>query len=50
MVVYKIENTFNDKVYIGQTTKTPEQRLRRHLSEAKQEQKGRRVTTNELPL
>lgn len=31
--IYKITNTINGKVYIGQTTKTPDDRLREHYEE-----------------
>lgn len=30
-VVYRITNTFNDKIYIGQTTRTVEQRFKEHM-------------------
>ena len=35
MYIYKLVNTVNDKVYIGQTTKSLEERFRGHLSSAK---------------
>ena len=34
MIIYKITNNVNGKIYVGQTTKTAEQRLRKHWSEA----------------
>lgn len=34
MFVYKITNDINDKMYIGQTIKTIEERFRRHISDA----------------
>lgn len=34
MIIYKVTNNVNGKIYIGQTTKTAEQRLRKHWSEA----------------
>lgn len=35
--VYKITNDVNDKVYVGQTTETLEQRFRRHMGYQKDE-------------
>ena len=40
MYIYKITNLINNKIYIGQTTKTVEQRLNKHISEAKCEING----------
>lgn len=40
MYIYKITNLLNNKIYIGQTTKTIEQRFNKHISEAKCEIKG----------
>ena len=34
--IYKITNTVNNKIYIGQTTKTIEERFQRHIQKAKQ--------------
>lgn len=34
--IYKITNKINNKVYIGQTSKTIEERFQRHLSLARQ--------------
>ena len=34
MIIYKVTNQINGKIYIGQTTKTAEQRLKKHWSEA----------------
>ena len=42
MCIYKVTNLVNGKVYIGQTTKTIEQRWRKHISEAKYEESGKR--------
>lgn len=33
MVVYKITNKINDKIYIGQTTRSLKDRWRNHLSQ-----------------
>lgn len=33
--IYKITNLINNKVYIGQTIKTPEERLYEHKKELK---------------
>lgn len=35
MLIYKITNTINSKVYIGQTTKTFEQRKKSYINEYK---------------
>lgn len=35
-VIYKITNTVNNKIYIGQTIQTVEKRWRKHVGEAKQ--------------
>lgn len=35
MIIYKITNTINDKVYIGQTIKSLEERWFRHLNDSK---------------
>lgn len=35
LLIYKITNLINGKIYVGQTTKTLEQRLAKHWSEAK---------------
>ncbi|TJX14431.1 GIY-YIG nuclease family protein [Tissierella creatinini] len=40
MYIYKITNLINNKIYIGQTTKKIEQRLNKHISEAKCEING----------
>ena len=42
MVVYKITNKINNKIYIGQTTHTIEYRLNKHWSEAKCQANGKR--------
>lgn len=42
MIIYKITNLVNNKIYIGQTTKTREQRWRKHQQEAKSELKNKR--------
>ncbi len=42
MYIYKITNLINNKIYIGQTTKKIEQRLNKHVSEAKCEIEGTR--------
>lgn len=42
MYIYKITNRINNKIYIGQTTKKVEQRLNKHISEAKCEIDGTR--------
>lgn len=34
MYIYKITNTTNGKIYIGQTNKTPEKRFQRHINDA----------------
>lgn len=34
--IYKITNTINNKIYIGQTSKTIEERFKAHISKAKQ--------------
>ena len=34
MIIYKISNNQNDKLYIGQTSGTPEKRFTRHISDA----------------
>lgn len=34
MIIYKISNKINDKLYIGQTTGTAEQRFNRHINDA----------------
>lgn len=34
--IYKITNTVNNKIYIGQTTKTIEERFQKHIQKAKQ--------------
>jgi hypothetical protein len=39
MLVYKVTNLFNKKVYIGQTIHTLEQRRKSHYSKANREQK-----------
>lgn len=36
MIIYKITNKLNGKVYIGQTTRTIEQRFRQHIKRAKE--------------
>lgn len=38
--IYKIENDVNDKVYIGQTTKSLEERWKQHLRQSKREDKN----------
>jgi group I intron endonuclease len=35
MIIYQIKNTVNSKIYIGKTTKTPEERLKKHFYNAK---------------
>lgn len=35
MIIYKITNQINNKVYIGQTLLTPEQRFQKHIQKAK---------------
>ena len=40
--IYKITNIQNNKIYIGQTTKTIEKRLQDHWKEARYEAKGKR--------
>jgi group I intron endonuclease len=35
MLIYKITNKINSKIYVGQTSKTIEDRLQRHIKEAK---------------
>lgn len=35
LLIYKITNLINGKIYVGQTTKTLEQRLAKHWSEAR---------------
>lgn len=42
MIIYKITNIVNGKIYIGQTTKTAEERLRKHIVEARCEANGTR--------
>lgn len=34
MIIYKITNTKNNKIYIGQTIKTKEERFKRHIQDA----------------
>ena len=34
-IIYKITNDINDKVYVGQTWKTAEERFSRHLAESR---------------
>ena len=36
MIIYKITNLINGKVYIGQTIRPMEERFERHLRDAKQ--------------
>lgn len=40
--IYIIRNTVNDKVYVGQTTKTLKQRIAKHIDDSKREQKIKR--------
>lgn len=40
MIIYKITNKINGKVYVGQTTRTLEERYRGHLSRAERGDKG----------
>ena len=40
--IYKITNTKNNKIYIGQTTKTVSERLNKHIQEARCEANGTR--------
>lgn len=42
MKIYKITNEVNGKIYIGQTTKSLQQRFSKHFQEAKCEAKGNR--------
>jgi group I intron endonuclease len=42
--IYCVTNTINGKRYVGKTTKTIEERLKRHQTDAKQESKTGRVT------
>ena len=42
MYIYKITNTVNNKIYIGQTTKTIEERFEKHWQEAKCSHNGNR--------
>ena len=38
--IYVIKNTENDKVYIGQTTSTPQERFSQHMKDSTLRQKG----------
>ena len=38
--IYKITNTINNKIYIGQTSKTIQERFSVHISKAKQKIMG----------
>ena len=38
--IYKITNDINDKVYIGQTTQTVEDRFKQHLKEHRRTDKS----------
>ena len=40
--IYKITNTKNNKIYIGQTIKTVSERLNKHIQEARCEANGTR--------
>jgi hypothetical protein len=35
MLIYKLENTTNQKVYIGQTTRTLEERMKDYINDFK---------------
>lgn len=43
MIIYKITNKVNNKIYIGQTTHTIEYRLNKHWAEAKCQANGKRM-------
>lgn len=46
--IYKIINDINDKVYIGKTTLTPQERLNHHFRDAKKERSKNRPLYNAI--
>lgn len=44
MIVYKATNLINNKIYIGQTTKNLEQRIKKHWSDTLREQQNKRTS------
>jgi hypothetical protein len=40
MKIYKITNKINKKVYVGKTTKTIEERFKKHIQNAKNDVKN----------
>lgn len=42
MIIYKITNTKNNRIYIGQTTKSAKERLQKHIIEARCQKNGNR--------
>lgn len=42
MIIYKITNLINNKIYIGQTTKSAAERLNKHIIEARCQDNGNR--------
>ena len=38
--IYKITNKINNKIYIGQTTTSIEERMRKHIDKAKNQLEG----------
>ena len=46
--IYKIKNNINDKVYIGKTMKTIEERFKQHCRESKRENREKRPLYNAM--
>ena len=49
MIIYKIKNNINEKVYIGLTTRSLEYRWKKHLTEGKNEKNKKQwILNNEI--